>query len=235
MTLATSISKDLNGLEIPSIPKTAKDLDTLQRAMAQQAPILATMLAYLKEIQAGGSTGDYVVTYTSTSIFIGHKDANPAGLGAGYAGDLRVGIYMAGGVMELGSNNKTTGVWEAKIQLSASGMTVVGNLYGEHATGTINGANVTVSATTMADIRTGALRAIGVIDGSNNISGAAVSGTSLTISGFATVGVLTAASGISMGAGSYILRPFSTTGRMTLYNQTFPYGAIATVLYEYHL
>jgi len=235
MTLATSISTDLDSLEIPSIPKTAKDLDTLQRAMAQQAPILATMLAYLKEIQAGGSTGDYVVTYTSTSIFVGHKDANPAGLGAGYAGDLRVGIYMAGGVMELGSNNQTTGVWEAKLQISSSGITVVGNLYGEHATGTINGANVTVSATTMADIRVGALRAIGVIDGSGNVTGASVSSTAFTCSGFATVGVLTAAAGISMGAGSYILRPYSTTGRLTLFDQVYPHGAIATVLYEYHL
>jgi len=271
MTLETTVPTNLNNLEIGSIPKTPIDLQTLQLRMAQQSPVLASMLALLKKIQAdpsyifSGSTSDFRIEWLSGAIFIGHKDAQPAGLGSGYSGDLRFGISMdlVNG-LSIGYNSKVTGVWESSLIMDMSGNKY---LLGEHSSGSINGSNVTVSGTTVADIRTGAVRALAAINSSNvvtaDVSSSSVyattfSGTNLSLAGsitgvlgsIAAVGSISSVTTVSAASvvgsvvtasaglaitSGYITKPWEATGRLTVNEQTSPYAALGTYTYSFHV
>lgn len=272
MTLETSISTSLDGREIPGIPKTPTSLDDLQRKVSAQIPTLTAMLAFLKTIQSNpgnlfGSTSNFKIEWLEDRIFIGHKDANPDGIGASYSGDLRFGIFLdLTDGMSMGYNNKVGGNWEWVVSLDMSGNRY---LLGEHSAGSINGGTVSVSGTTMNDIRTGATRALSIIDsgleistpgiyatsyagvnlslsgsitgvsGSISSAGAissvtSVSAPSISASALCSAPVIGVSSYLTMGT-SYIARSWSSTGRLTVSDQTSPYAAVGTFTYEFHL
>ena len=199
MTLATNIPTNLDGAEIPPVSKSAKDLDTLQRAMAKQYPVLARMLALLKQIQDdpysifSGSGSDYEVEILASSLFLGSTGASTAGV-APYAGDFYVGIVMDTNGLTLGYNRKDTGAWVDILELIPAGSVMAVEFNGTHASGSINGA-VTVVGYPMSSIKAGGERAMNAINASNvvvgdvsssSVYGTAISGVNLSLSGSIT-------------------------------------------------
>lgn len=188
MTLASTIPTDLDGLEIGNIPKTPIDLQTLQSRMAQQNPILASMLAFLKQIQNdpysifASGTGDYKIELLSGSLFLGSSGASTAGVPP-YSGDFYVGIVMDTNGLSIGYNRKDTGAWVRILDFSAAGSVMYTEFNGTHYTGSI-GSTVNVSGNTMGDINTWAARAGTAINDSGvvvaNVSATSVYGTTLT-------------------------------------------------------
>lgn len=255
MTLETSVPDNLDGLEIPTVPTSGLTVEDLNRELGDMSPTLASMLSVLKRMIADpgylfGAGSDYKIEWLANSIFIGHKDADATAPIAPYVGDLRAGVYVSGTGIQVGYNNPSTGVWELIAMINSLGKFLVGS----HSSGSIDPTNVAVSGTTMGDIRTGALRALGAINGSGVVTadvsngagsvttttlyGSSIGGVSMTLTGnILTLGTITgtvvSCTGFSLNG--YALRPFSTTGRLTVYDQTFPYAAVGTFLYEFHL
>lgn len=235
MTLGTSIPTELDGLEIPQIPKNATTLDSLQLRMAMQNPVLQSMLAYLKTIQEDptsiftGAGSDYTFKITATEIFFGHKDANIGGV-LPYIGDLKSGIFVNANGIYIGYNAPGSGAWITQLQiLSPTGAIFVG----VHTAGTIDATNVTVSGTPMGNILTGANRALAAINSSVVVT-ADVSNAYVTTNGIGVGGSIgatgnitssggtvsgTVVSGLVVIASAYILRTVSyTTGTLSVYD-----------------
>lgn len=133
-----------------------------------------------------GTSGDYGLEVTGTSVIAKHNLANPAGLGGGYSGDLRTGILLSATGLGMGYNRKSDGAWINAISINASGdVAYSGALSGATGTftGSLSGATGTFSGTLSAATGTFA----GSISAATGTFTGAIEGTHVLATGSQTV------------------------------------------------
>jgi hypothetical protein len=100
-----------------------------------------------------GMSGDYRLNVGTTSIIAKHKDANEAGLGAGYSGTIRTGLIITANGIGMGYNDKTTGNWINAVSIGSTGdVSILGTL----TAGSIITGTVTVDGVQLSTVRTNA-------------------------------------------------------------------------------
>jgi len=104
-----------------------------------------------------GMSGDYRLLISTTSIIAKNKDANEAGLGAGYVGDIRTGLIVTGTGIGMGFNRKSDGVWVNAISIASTGdVAILGTL----TAGSVITGSVTVDGVQLSTTRTLAAAAL---------------------------------------------------------------------------
>jgi hypothetical protein len=100
-----------------------------------------------------GMSGNYRLSIGTTSIIAKHKDANEAGLGSGYSGDIRTGLIITGTGIGMGFNRKSDGAWINAVSIESTGDV---NIRGNLTTGSIITGSVTVDGVALSTVRTNA-------------------------------------------------------------------------------
>jgi len=113
-----------------------------------------------------GTSGDYGLEVTGTSVIAKHNLANPAGLGAGYSGDLRTGVLLSANGLGMGYNRKSDGAWINAVAINSSGdVSYSGALSG--ATGSFSGSLSAATGTFAGSISAATGTFTGAIEGTH--------------------------------------------------------------------
>lgn len=90
-----------------------------------------------------GTGNDYSLEVTNSSIIAKHTDANEAGLGSSYVGDIRTGLFISAAGVAMGYNRKSDGAWIDAVTIESTGDV---NILGTLTAGSIVAGSVTIDS-----------------------------------------------------------------------------------------
>lgn len=139
-------SVTVDGVEIGAIKAAAENA---LPADDFGASLQDSLTAGVADIVAGAG-GDYTLEVSSTSIIAKHKDADEAGIGSSYSGDIRTGLIVTSTGIAMGYNKKDDGSWVNAVSIGSTGdVSILGTL----AAGSIITDSVTVDGVTLGTIK----------------------------------------------------------------------------------